>query len=90
MEERIMEHELKTDPTAFEASFLKKKPYEIRFDDRGFKEHDVLILKETKYSGIEMKEGKPLIYTGRELRATIRFILRGPIYGLLPGWVILS
>lgn len=81
-------HELKTDPEVFEASFSGKRDYEIRYNDRDFKVGDWLILKETKYSGEEMKAGSPLIYTGRSMERKVCHILSG--YGLSDGWVILA
>jgi hypothetical protein len=83
-------HHLKTDPKPFQATYLGDKPYEIRFDDRGFEIGDTLTLEETKFTGEEMKAGKPLIYTGRYEGMVIHYILRGPICGLKEGWVILS
>lgn len=82
--------ELKTDHKVFEATFRGKKRFEIRYDDRGYKVDDVLLLRETQYTGEEMKAGQPLIYTGREMPARVRYILRGPIYGLKEGWVIMD
>lgn len=87
----MTEHILKTDSDVFQAVQRGIKKYEIRFDDRGFKVGDMLILCETKYTGEEMKNGKPLEYTPSiKQRRRISHILRGPIYGLLDGWVILS
>ncbi|RJO61076.1 MAG: DUF3850 domain-containing protein [Dehalococcoidia bacterium] len=85
-------HHLKTDHDMFRAVIAGKKTCEIRFDDRGFKVGDTLILKETLYTGEEMKgsESMPLIYTGYEHMTKIKHILRGPVYGLMEGWVILS
>ena len=37
-----------------------------------------------------MKQGLPLIYTGRQLSVNVSHVLVGPIYGLLDGWAILS
>jgi hypothetical protein len=37
-----------------------------------------------------MKAGKALVYTGREEWMLVRYILRGPLYGLQEGWVIIS
>jgi hypothetical protein len=85
-----MKHELKTDPKVFEQVWNGYKDWEIRFNDRHFKKGDLLLLRETKYTGEEMKQGKPLEYTGRRLQATVVYILRGPIYGLQKGWVIMS
>jgi hypothetical protein len=83
-------HVLKTDPEAFGAVLIGLKKYEIRFDDRGFSVGDDLILRETKYTGDQMKNGAELIYTDRVVNKTISHILKGPVYGLKDGWVILS
>lgn len=83
-------HDLKTDPGVFDAVAAGKKTFEIRYDDRGFKEGDYLILKRTKHSGAEMKCGLPLLYTGETLQLRVLHVLRGPIYGLAEGWVIMS
>lgn len=85
-----MTHELKTDPEVFEALHQGNKTFEIRFDDRGYRVGDRLLLKETRHSGEEMKQGKPLVYTGRMMGFAVSYILRGPIYGLKEGWVIMS
>jgi hypothetical protein len=83
-------HELKTDSEVFQATRDEIKKFELRFDDRGFEVGDELLLKETFYTGEEMKLGKPLTYTGREILIFVNYILRGPCYGLKEGWVILS
>lgn len=83
-------HELKTDPEVFRAIASGAKQFEIRFDDRGFKVGDQLLLKETKFTGAEMEAGCPLIYTGDVEWMKVRYILRGPVYGLQEGWVIMS
>lgn len=81
-------HELKTDPDVFNASWLGKRNYEIRYNDRDYQVGDTLILRETRFSGVEMQNGRPLIYTGREMDRIVTHILEG--YGLDDGWVILS
>ena len=83
-------HELKTDPDAFDGSWRGVKPWEIRFNDRDFKVGDRLSLRETIYTGEEMKNGKPLEFTGRSICLDILYVLSGPIYGLSDGWVIMS
>lgn len=83
-------HELKTDPHVFQAVIDGKKLFEIRKDDRKFKVGDTLRLRETVYTGSDMKNGKPLEYTGRALVCKVTYALRGPIYGLQDEWVILS
>ncbi len=84
-------HKLKTDPKPFSDSFIGVKGFEIRYDDRDYQVGDTLILMETKYSGDDMREnGKPLNFTSRQVHQTVDYILRGPIYGLNSGWVILG
>ena len=97
-----MVHELKTDAEVFQAVLDGKKTYEIRKNDRNFQVGDELHLKETVYTGEEMKArhngaypgemipGMPLEYTGRCIARYVTHVLRGPIYGLASGWCILS
>ncbi len=85
-----MHHNLKTDPDVFLPLLLGTKTYELRKDDRGFEVGDTLSLMETKHSGAEMAEGAPLVLTGRNVIRVVTHVLRGPIYGLAEGWVILS
>ena len=85
-----MRHELKTDPEVFNATFEGNRNYEIRFDDRDFTLMDELILRETRFTGEEMSQGKPLIYTGSTIKAWVTHILRDPVYGLKEGWVIMA
>lgn len=85
-----MVHELKTDPAVFQAVLDGSKTYELRKDDRAYQVGDVLRLRETRYTGQEMRAGAPLEYTGRECRVRVTHRLRGPIYGLADGWAILS
>jgi hypothetical protein len=83
-------HILKTDPKPFEDVWQYKKTFEVRKNDRNFKVGDELILKETYYTGEEMKKGKPLTYTQREIGAKVLHVLHGPVYGLQEGWCIMS
>ena len=85
-------HELKTDPLVFDASHRGIRHYEIRLNDRNYQVGDVLILKETQHSGEEMRQGLPLVYTGRILTREVTHILAGTDadYGLDDDWVILS
>lgn len=85
-----MVHELKTDSPVFRAVFAGHKTYEIRYNDRDYHRWDILILKETESTRDEMKEGKPLVYTGNVVEVVVTHVLRGPIYGLEERWVILS
>lgn len=83
-------HTLKTDPEVFQAVVAGLKTYEIRKDDRGFQVGDTLDLLETVSTGAEMAAGAPLEYTGGQWMVEVTHILRGPVYGLADGWVIMS
>ena len=83
-------HQLKTDPIVFNDVADENKNFEIRFNDRKFQIYDTLILLETKFTGEEMKNGKPLEFTGESITATVKYIMYGEMYGLKEGWVIMS
>ena len=83
-------HFLKTDPDVFGYVWIGQKSFEIRKNDRNYYPGDILLLRETKYSGHQMKNGKPMRYTGRWISVRVSYVLRGPIYGLEDGWVIMS
>ena len=83
-------HELKTDPDAFKNVLCGRKNFEIRRNDRYFKVGDLLLLHETVSSGEEMKNGKPLKYTGRTIPRIINYILPGGQYGIDPEFVVMD
>ena len=96
-----MRHELKTDPKPFQALWNGEKLFEIRKDDRvrgdepqsstppgGFQVGDDLLLCETRFSAEQMKGGRNLEYTGREVLCVVTHKLTG--YGLQDGWCILG
>lgn len=85
---KSIEHVLKTDPAVFQDVLDGKKTFEIRFNDRGYQVGDLVVLKETKFTGQQMKSGEPLVYTGREIQKRISYVLSG--YGLQEDWVILG
>lgn len=62
-----MLHDLKIAPEWFETVKSGVKTFEVRKDDRDFKPNDVLLLRE--FDGTK--------YTGRQLKADVRFVLRG-------------
>ena len=86
----MAEHELKTDPEVFAASWNNKKRFEIRKDDRNFQVGDILNLRETKYTGEEMRNGKPLMYTGFDFQVRVIYKLPAGSYGLEDDWTVLS
>lgn len=88
--EDSMKHELKIDAAVFEAIAAGNKTFELRKNDRDYKEGDILLLRETRFTGAEMGAGIPLEYTGREEVRRVSHVLLGPIYGLSAGWAILS
>jgi len=83
-----MIHYLKTDPNPFDAVALGLKTHEIRYNDRNFVCGDILILQRTQFTGAEMKEGKPLLYTGESYAMRVTHIQDG--YGIKDGWAVLS
>lgn len=83
-------HKLKTDMAVFQAVKRGVKRFEIRKDDRDYSVGDELILQETQFTGEEMASGSPLIYTEQTYRCLVEYIMRGPVYGLEDGWIIMS
>lgn len=75
-------HELKTWPGPFSAMERGDKTHEVRRDDRGFSIGDELWLREWEPTSEQ--------YTGRELLADVRYISRGPDWGLPDGMVVMS
>lgn len=75
-------HKLKILPEYFDAIASRKKTFELRKDDRGYKVGDILWFREW--------DGER--YTGRELSVIeIKYILRDcPEYGLSDGYCILG
>ena len=83
-----IEHELKILPEYFKLVSEGKKNFEVRKDDRGYQENDILILKEWIKPCTEYPEGH---YSGKELRKRITYILKGnPSYGLREKYVVLG
>ena len=75
-----MEHELKIYPKYFNDVISEEKTFEVRKNDRRFQVGDVLVLKE--WDNIK--------YSGREIRATVVYILNDSFVGLAPGYVVLG
>lgn len=72
-------HDLKILPAYFDDVAKSRKTFELRFDDRGCFEGDLLLLREWENG----------IYTGRRVVVKVTYILKG-FDGLKDGWVILS
>lgn len=74
-----MKHDLKIEPVYFELKLSGYKPWEIRKNDRDYKEGDVLHLREWENER----------YTGREMYQTVELLFQDDKY-LQPGFVILT
>ena len=72
-------HDLKILPAYFDDVAKGRKAFELRFDDRGYFEGDLLLLREWENGA----------YTGRRVVVKVTYILKG-FDGLKDGWVILS
>ena len=72
-------HDLKILPAYFDNVAKGRKTIELRFDDRGYFEGDLLLLREWENGA----------YTGRRVVVKVTYILKG-FDGLKDGWVILS
>lgn len=85
-------HELKTDPNSFDEIDTGSRGSTTRFNDRGYRVNDYVVLRRTKYTGEQMKKDTatpmPLEYTGKALMCKITHVQTSP--GLLPGWAVLS
>jgi len=74
-------HELKTAQPYFEHVLTGVKPFEIRYNDRGFRPGDRLLLREVDAA----KQ-----YTGRSVERDVTYVLGGSEFGLTPPWVVLG
>ncbi len=66
----MRKHELKTVPKYFQATWDRRKRFEFRKNDRGFRAGDTLVLREWDP---EQKEYEG--YTGRTVNAEVTYIL---------------
>lgn len=76
------EHELKTWPEFFDAIVGGDKPFEVRWNDRGFKVGDVLRLREW--------DPRHSWYTGREERRRVTYVLANQAFGIEAGFVCMG
>lgn len=74
-----MKHELKTQPEYFQSTWVGDKTFEIRFNDRNYKERDEIVLQEW----IPPDMG----FTGREIEGFIRYMTS---FEQKEGWVVFS
>lgn len=96
-------HELKMDADVFGAAWGGLRPFSVRKEDgegddrREFHVGDILIERETVLTGEEIAaqraehgEDYEVEYTGREIHSHVKYIERGPKFGLADGWVIMT
>jgi hypothetical protein len=77
----VIVHKLKCWPTYFSEAIAKRKPFEIRKDDRGFLYGDTLHLREWSPT-----DGR---YTGRECKFKVTAVYRN-VPGVLPDHVAMT
>ena len=70
-----MKHLLKTHPEYFQASWVGDKNFEIRLNDRNFKERDEIVLQEWEPADDKVNGGLAN-YTGREIEGVIVYLTR--------------
>ena len=75
-------HKLKTWPRYYSALVDGSKTFEVRRDDRRFREGDILLLREW-LPNVER-------YTGRECARVVTYCLRGPGLGVETGFVVMA
>jgi hypothetical protein len=80
-------HRLKTWPSFFEAIISGKKKFELRKNDRDFAVGDTIVLCEFDPAKDVTLEGWK--FTGREVPATITFIVQG-VFGLPENLCVMS
>ncbi len=76
------QHQLKVWPEPFDALADGTKLFEFRKDERSYRVGDELVLDEWDPDDER--------YTGRSLRRTITYLLRGPAFGIPQGFICLS
>lgn len=82
-----MKHELKTLPIYFNQIVAGAKTFELRINDRDFKQGDTLLLRE--FYSMPKKSGGAQ-YSGREILVDVTYILHGAQYGLEKGFCIMA
>ena len=75
-------HELKTWGYYFRCILNESKKFEVRKDDRGFQERDVLYLREW-----DEKKDK---YTGRFCIVQVGNVLKGGCFGIEHGYCVMT
>lgn len=82
------DHTLKTWPAFFQQAWDRKKPFELRKDDRDFEAGQSVLLEEWIPPHQEQAEGR---HTGRWILGPITNVVRdAPHFGLMPGFCVFS
>lgn len=77
-----MRHDLKTWPEQYRDVVLRRKKFEIRFNDRGYKVGDTLRLYE--FDPVSKS------YSGSNTTVTVTYILANESFGLQRGFIIMG
>lgn len=87
-----MKHVLKCDPDIFQNIWDQKQKFELRLGDRDYNVGDMIISRETRFSGEEMEHGMRLEYTGRYIASKIVGILNRNHFSKdrFDNWLIMS
>lgn len=83
-----MTHELKTLPAYWDAVQRGEKRFEVRRDDRGFKQGDTVAL--IRHDGAAVTPSVLGSYTCSRIQFRIGYILTGGQFGIEPGYVVFS
>lgn len=75
-------HQIKAHPEPFEAMWLNRKPFEVRWDDRDYRAGDRLWVVEFC--------PRTETYSGRGISCWITCVLTGEEWGLMPGYATLG
>lgn len=81
-------HSLKTWDVYFDAVYDGSKPFEVRYDDRGYQSGDVLLLQRwepEKHDYTRDGSGHPATISKR-----VSYVLRGGQFGVQPGYVVMG
>ena len=88
----MIEHNLKTYATLWDAVDNGSKPFEIRQDDRNFRVGDILVLWRTPdpLDSSDPAFHKSKVFTSISIRREVTFILRGGQFGISEGYVAMG
>lgn len=86
-----MTHDLKTWKEYFEEIWEGRKTFEVRKNDRNFQVGDTLNLVEMDLGGYGMTDHDLSRFpTGRTIQAEVTYILKGGLFGIEEGYVVMS